>query len=307
MPAPLINFPLSAIVDGIISYLQWVFNNNEITPAEYRWSSDDRATRIRISGAFVIDNEKPMSAPFVVVERGTFVFANNIIDNVKSADANTFENMQKVDIMDGYINIICGSGVAAEASSIANFLAIMFQADRHGIKKKLQFVRNLNYIDVSPEIPVFKDTEVRRWEVTLRLSVSMQMGWISVLREPVLFNSAGFFAVDADIPAESESGIVSEGSDLLTDPTKNFGFLATNNPQLIESELEKGWYYVRFVGNSELYPISEIIHPTKLRLLTHDANNDPVPYSAPESLTDVEYDLFWNSIHLRGDVPNNNT
>ena len=303
------NFPLKAVVDGIISYTKWLFLNEDITPPSYRYSENDRASRLRIQGPFIIDNEKPMSAPFIVVERGTFAFANSMIDNLKSATPNTFEMKQKVDIMDGYINVIVGSRSASEASNIANFLAISYQSDRHGIIDQLKFVRNLNYVDVSPEIPVFKDAEVRRWEVTLRLSVSMQIGWATTIREPEPWNKVSIYAVNSNWGSSSNSGIVAAGLDTLTDANANFGFLEANDPRLIEKELQEGYYYINFADNAygQHYPIAEIVDPNTIKLLTHDANGDPIPYSAPESAVDLEYELYWNCVHIRGDIPNNNT
>ncbi len=290
MSAPIINFPIASVVDGLLSYTQWIFGNPEITPAEYRWNSDDRASRIRICAPFVVDNQKPMSAPFIVIERGAFSFANRMLDNLKTADANTFLNGKYDDWCDGGMNIICGSGTAEEASSLANFLAIMFQADRHGIKQVLRFVRNLNYVDISPEIPVVKFAEVVRWEVTLRLYVSLQMGYFKLEREPELWNKAGFYAVESPSLATSESGIISEGQDTLVDMSKDFGFLTTNSPQFLQQEFSRGWYYIKF-------PDSE--YPEQLYT--------PVPWSSPEAAIDVEYQIWWNAIHLRMELPNNNS
>lgn len=307
MPVPLINFPLQSIVDGLISYLQFTFAKVDKVPPAYRWDPKDRASKIRISAPFVIDNEKPMSAPFIVVERGPFKFQNIAIDNLKSAQPNTFEGKRKDDIMDGSVNVICGASVASEASNLANFLAINFQADRHGIAGNMPFVRNLRYDTVGPEIPVVKDTEVRRWEVTLSLFVSMQIGWINILREPVQWNKVNLYGVNTGGEMHSDKGIVSEGNDILTDATQNFGILPTSDPQLLEKELAEGYYYIQFTGNSQIYPIAEIVDDNNLRLLSHDTDHSPVPYSAPESLTDVEYQLWWNCVHIRGEIPNNNS
>jgi len=305
MTATLTNFPIAAVVDCLLSYLQFVFSNDEITPDAYRWAEDDRTSKIRISGPFVIDNEKPMSAPFVVVERGSFTFANQTMDNLKSGTANAFEEKTFVDWADGTINIICGSGVASEASSIANFLAIIIQGNRHGIIKNSHFIRNLNYIGIGPEIPVVKDTEVRRWEVTLSLRASLQMGWLHILREPTLWESATVYATKTPVEAYSDSGVISIGLDTLVDSTKDFGYLETSDPKLIQTELEKGWYYIRFRDNAydQLYTIIEIVDSNTLKLQTHDENNDPVAWAATESAVDVEYDLLWNSLNIHMEIP----
>lgn len=299
---PLINFPLSAVVDGIISYIQFLFGNPDITPAEYRWSSDDRQSRIRISGVFVLDNQKPMSAPFIVVERGAFNFANRTLDNLKNGTENAMETTEHVDWCDGSINIICGSGVAGEASSIANYIALSMQSDRHGIMSTLRFVRNMYYIDVSPEIPVVKDTEIRRWEVTLRIFVSLQMGWVKTIIDPLTKWEKAAIKTISDFDS-SETGIVVEGSDLLVDVNKNFGTTVGSDPQLLAQELSRKWYYIKFSDNDELFPVSEIVDSHTLRLLHHDEDNNPIPWSCPESESDVSYSLLWNSVHIYMELP----
>jgi len=305
MTASLVNFPIATVVDCIISYLQFVFSNEDISPDAYRWNENDRESNIRISGPFVIDNEKPMSAPFIVVERGAFQFANQTIDNFKEGTANTFEQKTFSDWADGSLNIICGSGVASEASTLANFLAIIFQGNRHGIIKGSPFIRNLNYIGIGPEIPVVKDSEVRRWEVTLSLRVSIQLGWLQKLREPTLWESAAVYNIRRPAEAFSDSGQITQGQSNLYDAEKSFGFSESNDPQLLEKEFNNGWYYIRFRDNQydQLYTITEIIDENTLKLQTHDENNDPTPWIAEESANDVEYDLFWNQLNIHMELP----
>jgi hypothetical protein len=309
MPASMINFPIANIVDALLSYTQHLFANTDLTPADYRWSSDDRMSKIRICAPFVIDNEKPMSAPFIVIERGGFEFEDRVIDNLKSANENTFQDPNYVTICNGYVNVTVGAGVAQEASSIANFLALMYQADRHGIIKVVNFLRNLKHTTVGPEIPVIKDTEVRRWEVTVTIFVSLQMGWISTLSEPVPWTKFAMYGIKAvDTEPLSSSGVINAGSDLLYDGTKNFGLTTSDDPQFLEQELTKKWYYIRFNNltsgePSQLYPVAEIVDEHTLRLLSHDVNNAETAWSAPESQTDVEYELYWNNVHLYVEVP----
>lgn len=305
MSAPMINFPLSVIVDGLLSYVQWIFGNPEITPSEYRWNIDDRKSLIRICGPFVIDNEKPMSAPFVVIERGSFAFANQTINNLKSGDSNTFENSHYSDWMDGTINVIVGSGAAGEASSIANFLAIMFQSERQTIKGAIKCLRRMDYLDVSAEIPVVKDTQIRRWEVTLRLSVSLQQGWINKLRGTTLFSKASIKAIKDFV--YSNKGSTTLGADTLVDATKDFGFLTTNDPQFVETEFTKGWYYVKLKDNvhDSILKVLEIVDNHTLKLGFHDENDVPAAWSAPETASDVEYDILWNNMHLSVELPTN--
>jgi hypothetical protein len=302
----MINFPLSAVVDGVLSYLQWVFSKPEITPSEYRWNSDSAISRIRISGPFVIDDEKPGSAPFIVVERGSHSFDNRVMENLKKASANTFETPEHVNWMNGSISITCGSQSGPEASSLANFLAIMLQADKSGIKSGLRFLRTLNVVDVGPEMPVAKDAEIRRYEVTLRCETSLQQGWIKEAYEVKKWNSAAIYAEKDQM--FSNTGLIAENSDLLVDESKNFGLTLDSNPQLLPTELSKGWYYIRFKDNenSQLYTIKEIVDNHTVRLVTHNTDNQEVPWVANESKPDVEYDLLWNNINLHVEIPNNN-
>jgi hypothetical protein len=306
MATTLIKFPISSIVDGILSYLQHLFATPDLTPSDYRWDPDDRKSRIRICAPFVIDSSKPMSAPFIVVERGGFQYDDRIIDNVKSGDANVMSNMNKVSICDGHINIICGSRVASEASTLANFISMMFQADRHGIIKTLKFVRNFKHVDVSPEIPVVKDSEVRRWEVTVRVFASLQEGWIVSNTDTILLKKAGIYVADHinDDKPFSDKGEIETGVDLLIDQTKDFGPYLTNNPQILEQELEKGWYYIRFTDNAynQLYNIAEIVNSHTLRLTTHDVNDTTVPWISTETKINVGYDLLWNDLHLHTEI-----
>lgn len=298
-------YPVGLIVDGIISYLQWAFHNPEIIPPEYRWDSDDRASRIRICAPFVIDNEKPMSAPFIVVERSGFTFANRSIDNLRTKSPITGEVEEKVDWMDGTINITCGSGVASEASCLANIIALLLQSNRHGIMQTLRFVRNFRYVGIGPEVPVVKYAEVYRWEVTLQMSVSLQFGWLINQKDLDPWNKTDIINIQDPATTFSEDGETTQGSDLLVDTTKDFGIFTTNDPQLLPAELSKKWYYIRFADNEykQLYPIVEIVDNHTLRLVTHDESDSQIPWSAPETASGLEYDLLWNHVHIHVKIP----
>jgi hypothetical protein len=310
MPAALYNFPASVITDGVLSFLQYCFGNAEVVPDDYRWNSDDRKSRIRISGPFVIDNQKPNSAPFIMVERGPLTFANSTIDNVKKSDANVFTNTEKVDWLDGVLNITCGCGPSAssEASNLANFIAILLQANRKALMKELNFLRNFQYIDIGPEVPVMKDTEVRRWEVTLRCNVSLQLGWVERLKFDPDTKAEKFEFFETDEFFESQTGILSLGSDVLYDPTADFGFFNTNNPQLLEEEFDRSWYYVQLNGEPQNYVVAEVVDANRLKLLTRKADDSgDQPYSAAAGATDVPYKLIWNKLHIHCKIPNNNS
>ena len=303
MPPNMEGFPLPTIVDGILSFLQFSFANPDIIPPEYRWDEDDRASKIRICAPFVIDNEKPMSAPYIVVERSAFTFSNNVIDNLKSQDPITGENTEKVDWMNGGINITFGSGVATEASNLANLVAILIQSNRHGICSTLKFVRSLQYVGIGPEIPIVKYAEVHRWETTLQLTVSLQFGWIMKQIELDEWNSTDI--INTDEGTSYDTGQTTLGSDLLYDPDRDFGTLLTNDPQLLNAELQKGWYYIRFDDNAneQLYVIKEIVDNNTIRLATHDEDDNEVPWSATETATELGYKLLWNHVHIHVKIP----
>ena len=303
MPSSLENFPLATITDGITSYIQFLFGSPKHTPSEYRWNSRDRESRITISGPFVIDKERPMAAPFIVVERSGFQFENRTIDNLKSAKANVFLDDEKVVIADGGVSITVGAGAASEASSLANYLAIQIQADRKGIMETLGFLRNLNIVDISPETPVFKDSEVKRWEVVLNVRTSIQMGWIDYEVDPVKWEKLSVRAIDKEEHYESVTGITMSGSDVLTDPNANFGYNIDNTPQLLSREMDMGWYYIRFDGDGSVYDVAEIIDGNRLRLTFHDSEDNKVPFNPEESKVDNKYELVWNSVHLHVELP----
>ena len=303
MPPIMTGFPLATIVDGILNFLQFSFANPEIIPPEYRWDPDDRVSRIRISAPFVIDNEKPMSAPYIIVERSAFNFSNSIIDNLRSKSDPTGENTEKVDWMDGGVNITFGSGVATEASNLANLVALLIQANRHGICATLQFVRNLRYVGIGPELPIVKYAEVHRWETTLQLSASLQFGWLMKQTELTEWNSVDIINEREEM--FSDAGEMTLGSDLFVDNSKDFGPLLTNDPQLLPAELAHKWYYIRLSDNvsDQLYTIVEVVDSNTLRLVTHDTSDNEVPWAALETDSGVSYDLLWNHVHVHVKIP----
>jgi hypothetical protein len=299
--ATLRDFPLASVVDGLISYLQFVFANPDIVPDEYRWNEDDRRTRIRISGVFVVDDEKPFSAPFIVVERGGFGKDDRIIDNLKKSDPNTFENPESVSIWDGSINIIFGGRSSSEVSTLANFVMINIDCDRHGIIQTIRFIRNLRVVSIGPEMPTKKREEILRWSVNLSLFVSLQMGWKNNLIDPQKFEKFTLKHIAQKHTVDSEHGETTEGSDLLVDNTKTFGFETSDDPQLLEQEFNKGWYYIRF--DTQLYKVVEIVDEHTLKLVTNSAADVEVPWEAPATAIDLTYQMLWNSIHVSIQLP----
>lgn len=311
MATALINFPLALVSDGLISYLQFVFSSDEHTPSSYRWNSNDRSSRIKISGPFVVESETPNSSPYITVERGGFGVNKKAIDDTKGADANTFDNEHGVMITDGTMIITVGSSVASEASSIANYIMVQLQSDRHGIMDKLGFVRNFNVSEVSPEEPVVKESEIKRWKVAITIQTSIQMGWIKREKE----DKWEKFSVKAKLVEDhydSDSGIILSGEDTITDSNANFGYPADSSPSFIESEFDKGWYYLQFDGEDYVYNVVEIVDSNTLRL-AKDAievdidgkkslNKDGEPFSPKDSESCKKYRLFWNAVHLHVEI-----
>ena len=309
MATTMMNFPLALVVDAFLSFMHHRFSKPEITPAAYRWNADDRQSRIRISGTHSEDNEKPGSRPSITVDRGAFIFANRMIDNLTSADANTFLNPKYRDWMTGYVDIICESSVASEASSIANYLAYEFQANRKMLAKQTKFIKDLSYTDVSKEMMADADVTPRRWRVVLRIKVNIYIGWISRYNGPTIpFNKASVIATAVEDPYKSIIGSLVINQDLLTDTGANFGLLNTDDPQLLQAELDKDWYYIVFDSdtNKTKYIVSEIVDNNTLRLKYREDGGALVPYSASSTESGVKYSLEWNAPHLYIELPTNN-
>lgn len=299
------NFPLALLTDGLLSFLQHRFSDPQITPPAWRWSSDDRESRLRISGAYATGNEKPGSAPAIIVERGTFTPFNRTIDNVERADANTFLNPKHIDWLNGTVNVICESIVASEASSMANYLAIEFQANRHGICSTLEFMKDLSYLDIGPEQPAKADVEPRRWQVVLRLKCAVYLGWVRRDTTTIPFNKASVVNTgDPDDWYESTTGETEVGLDRLYDANADFGTTDTNDPQFLSNDLSKNWYYITFdEGDNTIYTVTEIIDSNTLRLKRRDEYGNLVSYSAPATATGLGYKLKYNHVHFHIELP----
>ena len=300
------NFPLVDVVDGILSYLQYVFGNPDVTPSDYRWNADETISKIRISGPFTIDNAKPMLAPYIVVERTGFNFENRVIDDLKNADNNSFENANYVSIINGNLLITCGSSVSSEATSLASMVSLLMHSDRKIITSTLGFLRSLKPENIGPETPAVKYADVRRYEVLVQYFCSIQQNWEKVETTILPWNKA-------TIQTESEqsfskNGSVTLGSNLLVDTSKNFGFTLTSNPQFLPQEFSRGWYYIRFKNNpfKQLYKIVEVVDSHTVRLETNYAHDADAPWISSSTSNNVDYDLLWNNVHLRFNIANSN-
>jgi hypothetical protein len=301
MPTDLLNFPVGLVVDGITSFIQHRFSKPEITPPQYRWSSDDAQSRIRISAIYSIDNSKPGSIPSITVRRTSLSFASAGINNLAKADANVLTNAMYEDWMDGGIDILCEAGAASEASSLANYLAIEFQANRHSMKEVLPFLRHLEYMEIGPEMMAEQNVEPRRWQVYLRLKISVYIGWIKREGSIDKFNKFSLTDISPNNTWKSDEGIITKNEPYIKDNTADFGILKINNPQLLSAELNQKWYYVLIGDDQRLYTIEEIINNHQLRLSDKDQNDIVVPYNPSESFT-TNYRIVWNTIHLRVEI-----
>ena len=281
---------LTRLSDGIISFIQYLFSKAELTPGDYRWNADERATKIFISGPFTFSRTKVGSMPTVTVIRGPFTYENRTIDNYKGADANVFTNQERLEILSGPLTIVCECGAGDECSSLAQYILLELQANRTKMKEHMTFLHRLLWTGITPEQPVKEEAEIVRWQCSITLQASIYTGWINREVGLTRFNSA--VIKNGENQYDSIYGSTTQGSDLFVDMSANFGLLVTNKPQFLQSELEKKWYYVSFDG-AKMYTVEEIVDSKTLRL-----SYDNVPYSAPETQTYIKYSIYWNTVHL---------
>ena len=300
-----LNFPLIAISDGIISYLQYVFGSADISPSEYRWNADDRQTRIFIGAPYTITRDKVSDYPSITVARGAFRFQNQFINNFESADANSFENPQYRDLIEGPLSIICEAGAGPEATGLAQFVAVLLQSNRHAVTGALGYVHKYTWVGISGEEPVKEEAEITRWQCVLTINMIVYQPWFKRESEPQPWNKMNIYTVKTPPEWESDYGQLSIGSPYIVDNSADFGFNTTDNPQLLQSEYEKGWYYVTFSESSpKKYKVVELVNKNTLKLTYVDENGDEQVLS-PTANSQVAYKLHWNSIHIDIELPKN--
>lgn len=293
MSAILNQCSLTRLSDGIISFIQHRFSKAEFTPQEYRWDANEEATKIFISGPFSYSRKKVGSLPSVTVSRGPFAFENRTIDNKKNENIITGESEEKVEILSGPVTIICESGSGDEAVALAQFIMLELQANRHNIKKHMQFLHRLLWVGITPEQPVKEEAEIVRWQCSFTFNASIYLGWLT---RTTGLNMLGSIDIkNAEKGWESTFGSVTQGSNLLVDNSADFGTLNTNEPQMLSSELSSGWYYISFDG-CKMYKIDAIVDNKTLRLDGYSA----------ESTSNTSYGLYWNTVHLDIALPNKN-
>ena len=300
MPAILNKCPLTAFSDGITSFIQYVFKTPEITPAEYRWSQDEKQTKMFISGPFTVTREKVGSLPTITVIRGPFNYENRTINNFKEANPNVFDEDKYIELLSGPLSIICEAGTGDEATSLAYFLQMELQANRLLMKKQMTFLHRLLWSGISQEQPVKEEAEIVRWQVTISLQATIYVGWLNKISGLDRFNKIS--VKNADSQWTSTYGETTSGSDLFVDNSADFGIVSTNSPQLLQAELLKKWYYISFDG-SKMYKVEEIINSKTLKLSDVDADGNSIPYNPTDTANNLNYQLYWNTIHLAIELP----
>jgi hypothetical protein len=302
MPVNMTSFPAVYVVDGIISFLQYVFGLPGITDVDYRWNSDEKKSKIFIAGPYTFDREKLGSAPSITVSRGGLGFNNLVIDNLESAGANTFSSPKHRDIMGGRISVICESRSASEASGLASFCAYQIQSHRHEIISNIKFIQDLKYEGLSPENPIQEAAEIKRYQCVASFNCSLYSGWMKSISNLTKFNKANIYSVDDEDGVYNSTATITAGSPNIVDDNADFGLTNDNDPQLVESEYNNKWYLINFKDCNKKYVVEEIINNKTLRLSEVDKNGDTIPFN-PESNDSVEYKLFWNSVHVDIEMP----
>jgi hypothetical protein len=303
MSAILNQSSLTRLSDGLISFIQHLFGSPDMTPGEYRWSPDEQATKIFISGPFTYSRQRVGSMPTVTVTRGPFTYENRTIDNFKGADANTYENPERVEILSGPITVICECGAGDEATAMAQYILLELQANRLKMKSHMSFLHRLLWTGITPEQPVKEEAEITRWQCSITLQCSIYTGWIQ--RETGLTRFNSILLRNADENWDSIYGSQTQGSDLFVDNSADFGVTATNSPQFLQQELAKKWYYVSFDG-AKMYTIESVVNNKTLQLSHVDENGNNVPFNPTETKSDVKYKIYWNTVHLGIGLPKKN-
>jgi hypothetical protein len=293
MPAILNRSSQTQLSDGIISFLQYLFKTPEITPAGYRWNSDERQTQIFIGGPFSVTREKVGQLPTITVIRSPFQSKNMVVNHLQSASPNTFENPISIDIIQGMLSIVCECGAGDEAEALAQFIMLEMQANRRELIKEMPFVHRFLGVSVGVETPVKEAAEIERWQAVVSIDVSLYMGWLKFETGLNKFNKAALF--NAQDFWESDYGSFETGSAIITDDSADFGFLTANNPRLLEAEFNKRWYYV--LADGRKLTVEEIISNKKLRLSVVDADGAIVPFASQETKK-INYKLVWNTVHV---------
>jgi hypothetical protein len=315
MAAPeVIDYPLASVSSFFLSFLQYQFSLPEVTPPGLRWDPDPLKSTIRISATYSPDQEKAGSPLSISIKRNIFGYRTLGLGDKADKTPNTFEDEAGVGLLEGSVDIIVTSEVAAETSSVVNLIAMLLQANRQELAGISGFIQHLSLESVSAEEIVKIDAVARRWACSLRLRTNLYMGWTRInvydpLKNPILEQIE---VTNLSKMSSEEHGSTTMGSDLFVDSTKNFGPLVSNNPQLFQKDVEKQWYYVtiKIPGPTPEDPVTEerciikdVVDNHTLKLVKRDENGVEYPYLAPSTRVDIDYELAWNSIHLQTVFP----
>lgn len=311
MAAPQMGYPIGNVTNFILGYLKnIIFNNPDMVNANWEYiPGNDRASKIRISGPFVIDDQKPYSQPFIVVERGEFSFKNRVVNDIKKADPNTTENEERVLIPDGVVMITCGSASSLEASSLANFVLIALNAGREkSVYAGSKFIRFLRCVTVGPEVPVSKGNKIHRYEVTVAFQVGLQFGIATLPDDPQKFNKFSLSAVKKPYEYNGSHGEIVNGSPIFTDNKTKFG----EDVLFYQQELDDNWYKVFVRSRPELELVIDSINyePAQtwgysLNIKIRQEDGTYLPWNPDFDMSDVEYSIWWNNVHLFFNYPGN--
>lgn len=298
MAVDLTNFPVVNIVNGLVDFIRYIFRTPGLSPNDWRYSDNPLSSKILIRGGYGSMDIRPGQIPEIIVVRNTFGFSNSTLDNLKSADPNTFSNVEKNDWMVGSVDIICGSRSQNEADCLASFLSVMIHENRHNLIDQLKFLKQISYASIGPSTPgEQQDVEVRRWLTTLRLNTEIKLNWINLEPDDIKFNQLEIYTRQNGNAYDMEHGTIEKNTSKLVDPDADFGTELSHSEHLDEAELTAGWYYVFLDGYTTKFKIAEIVDEHTLKLVYDDKRVD-TELDLPEKIEDVPYKIVWNNVHF---------
>jgi hypothetical protein len=123
--------------------------------------------------------------------------------------------------------------------------------------------------------------------------------------ETIPYNKAELWNIGSPPHYTSHTGTIVTDEATLYDANANFGIYTSNNPQLLQRELSKKWYYVTLGDSKRLYPVDSIIDEHTLKLIDRNKDDVEVPFSASESKDNLTYNVLWNTVHIHVKLPTN--
>lgn len=300
----LANLPSTDIVRVLIDFTQWLFSKSQFFPDGYKWDPDEKRSLIRISKPFSIDDEKPLSRPYIIISRSATQLHNRVFDNLAKADPNDFSNPERVDLMSMNVIITAGAGTADEAANLSAFVLHAIHANRHLIKSKIPYIHELKQVAINPEQPRQNQTSstVHVWEATSVLSTVLKIGWFEKESDDAIIWDSMEIVNQGDILKESPTGQVFKNSNILKDEESSFGFdEEVNDVVFTEEGIEKGYYFISIDGQP--YLVKEVVNENMIRLVVSNAKGQPVDFVFEEEKKEVKYKVHWNKPYVRMVVP----